>query len=103
MPDTSLFIAKGESELHLIPKMANRHGLITGATGTGKTVSLQRMAESFSSIGTPVFLSDIKGDLSGICESDFGCLHLLRRKRKPAGDVGTPAPVRVPASAGTGG
>ncbi len=68
MPDTSLFIAKGESELHLLPKMANRHGLITGATGTGKTVTLQRMAESFSSIGTPVFLSDIKGDLSGICD-----------------------------------
>lgn len=68
MPDTSLFIAKSESELHLLPKMANRHGLITGATGTGKTITLQRMAESFSAIGTPVFLSDIKGDLSGICE-----------------------------------
>jgi len=68
MPDTSLFIAKGETELHLVPKMANRHGLITGATGTGKTITLQRMAESFSAIGTPVFLSDIKGDLSGICE-----------------------------------
>lgn len=68
MPDTSLFIAKSEIELHLLPKMANRHGLITGATGTGKTITLQRMAESFSAIGTPVFLSDIKGDLSGICE-----------------------------------
>ena len=68
MSDTSLFIAKNEIELHLLPKMANRHGLITGATGTGKTITLQRMAESFSAIGTPVFLSDIKGDLSGICE-----------------------------------
>ena len=68
MPDTSLFIAKSEIELHLLPKMANRHGLITGATGTGKTITLQRMAEAFSAIGTPVFLSDIKGDLSGICE-----------------------------------
>ena len=46
--------------------MANRHGLITGATGTGKTVTLQTLAESFSRIGVPVFLSDIKGDLSGI-------------------------------------
>ncbi|MHC1745732.1 MAG: helicase HerA-like domain-containing protein [Negativicutes bacterium] len=67
MPEPSLFIAKSDIELHLLPKMANRHGLITGATGTGKTITLQRMAESFSAIGTPVFLSDIKGDLSGIC------------------------------------
>lgn len=50
----------------LLPRMANRHGLITGATGTGKTVSLQKLAESFSSIGVPVFVSDIKGDLSGV-------------------------------------
>ena len=67
MPEPSLFIAKSDIELHLLPKMSNRHGLITGATGTGKTITLQRMAESFSAIGTPVFLSDIKGDLSGIC------------------------------------
>ncbi|MCX5780274.1 MAG: DUF853 family protein [Firmicutes bacterium] len=66
MPDNKLLIAKGETDLYLLPKMANRHGLITGATGTGKTVSLQVMAEAFSSIGTPVFLSDIKGDLSGL-------------------------------------
>ncbi|MDD2553281.1 MAG: DUF853 family protein, partial [Desulfotomaculaceae bacterium] len=63
MADMPLFIAKGETELHIVPKMANRHGLITGATGTGKTVTLQSIAESFSSIGTPVFLTDIKGDL----------------------------------------
>lgn len=72
MADKPLFIAKGETELHIVPKMANRHGLITGATGTGKTVTLQSMAESFSSIGTPVFLSDIKGDLGGICEPGGG-------------------------------
>jgi DNA helicase HerA-like ATPase len=52
--------------LDLLPKMANRHGLVAGATGTGKTVTLQRMAEAFSRIGVPVFLADIKGDLSGI-------------------------------------
>lgn len=59
-------IAKGEKELFLLPRMANRHGLIAGATGTGKTVTLQVLAESFSRIGVPVFAADVKGDLSGI-------------------------------------
>lgn len=60
-------IAKaGENELSLLSALANRHGLITGATGTGKTVTLQRMAEQFSAIGVPVFLADVKGDLSGL-------------------------------------
>ena len=62
-------IAKaGEKEIFLYPKLANRHGLITGASGTGKTVTLKTMAESFSKIGVPVFLQDIKGDVSGVCE-----------------------------------
>lgn len=52
--------------LELLPKMANRHGLVAGATGTGKTVTLQRMAEGFSRLGVPVFLADVKGDLSGL-------------------------------------
>ncbi len=60
------YIAKSQNEIFLVPKMANRHGLIAGATGTGKTVSLQVMAETFSSMGVPVFVTDIKGDLSGI-------------------------------------
>ena len=59
-------IGVGEARLGFVPKMMNRHGLITGATGTGKTISLQVMAEAFSSMGVPVFLSDVKGDLSGI-------------------------------------
>ncbi len=59
-------IAKGKSEIGIIPKMANRHGLIAGATGTGKTVTLRVMAEQFSSIGVPVFMADVKGDLSGL-------------------------------------
>jgi uncharacterized protein len=62
-----LLIAKSkDKEIHLLPQLANRHGLITGATGTGKTVTLQKMAESFASIGVPVFMADVKGDLSGI-------------------------------------
>ena len=62
----NLVVGKGKNELFILPKMANRHGLIAGATGTGKTVTLQVLAENFSRIGVPVFLSDVKGDLSGI-------------------------------------
>jgi DNA helicase HerA-like ATPase len=61
-----LVIAKGKSEIGILPKMANRHGLIAGATGTGKTVTLRVMAERFSAIGVPVFMADVKGDLSGL-------------------------------------
>jgi DNA helicase HerA-like ATPase len=56
----------GTQDLALLPALANRHGLITGATGTGKTLTLQKLAESFAGIGVPVFLADVKGDLSGI-------------------------------------
>jgi len=65
MPEPML-IGKGNTGVYLLPALANRHGLIAGATGTGKTVTLQRMAESFSDIGVPVFMADVKGDLSGM-------------------------------------
>src|SRR5512136_458668 len=61
----SLAIARGKTEIGILPKMANRHGLIAGATGTGKTVTLRVLAERFSSVGVPVFMADVKGDLSG--------------------------------------
>jgi DNA helicase HerA-like ATPase len=61
-----LYIAKSEKEIYLLPKMANRHGLISGATGTGKTITLRVLAEQFSNIGVPVFMADVKGDLSGM-------------------------------------
>ena len=64
-----LHVAKGSGEHLLLPQMANRHGLIAGATGTGKTVTLRVIAESFSRIGVPVFMADVKGDLSGIAEA----------------------------------
>jgi DNA helicase HerA-like ATPase len=64
-----LLIAKGTDDLVLLPGMANRHGLIAGATGTGKTVTLQVMAEAFSRIGVPVFAADVKGDLAGISQA----------------------------------
>ena len=61
-----VWVGQGADRITLLPKMANRHGLIAGATGTGKTVTLRRMAEAFSNQGVPVFLADVKGDLSGI-------------------------------------
>ena len=65
-----LLIAKNATtECHLLPSLANRHGLITGATGTGKTVTLQTLAENFSKIGVPVFMADVKGDLTGISQA----------------------------------
>ena len=64
--DNGLYLGKGKHPVYLLPKMANRHGLIAGATGTGKTVSLQILAEAFSDHGVPVFMADVKGDLSGI-------------------------------------
>ncbi|MBQ7702893.1 MAG: DUF853 family protein, partial [Firmicutes bacterium] len=59
----------GEKEIAIEPRMANRHGLITGATGTGKTTTLKTLAESFSEAGVPVFFSDIKGDLAGMAKN----------------------------------
>jgi DNA helicase HerA-like ATPase len=63
-----LLVAKSGHDLFLLPGLANRHGLIAGATGTGKTVTLQRIAEGFSKIGVPVFMADVKGDLAGISQ-----------------------------------
>lgn len=78
----NLLIAKSGIELFLNPRMANRHGLIAGATGTGKTVSLQVMAEAFSSIGVPVFVSDIKGDFSGISKPGENTQRIIDRVAK---------------------
>ena len=65
----------GEKHLGIIPAMANRHGLIAGATGTGKTCTLQNLAETFSAMGIPVFATDIKGDLSGVGKAGGGNVH----------------------------
>ncbi len=78
----SLLIAKGEHELFLLPNMANRHGLVAGATGTGKTVTLQVIAEAFSRIGVPVFAADVKGDLSGISQPGTNNPKLQERVQK---------------------
>ncbi|MCT2768319.1 helicase HerA-like C-terminal domain-containing protein [Enterobacter cloacae] len=77
---TPLLIARTlEKELFLLPAMANRHGLITGATGTGKTVTLQKLAESLSEIGVPVFMADVKGDLAGMAQEGAPSEKLLER------------------------
>jgi DNA helicase HerA-like ATPase len=82
MAENTVFIGKsGKQEVLYLP-MANRHGLITGATGTGKTVSLQILAEGFSSRGVPVFAADIKGDLSGVSVEGEPKDFLLERARK---------------------
>ena len=67
--DPGIFIGKGDRPVYLLPRLANRHGLIAGATGTGKTVSLQILAEDFSRRGVPVFMADVKSDLSGISQA----------------------------------
>src|SRR5450631_2279491 len=82
--DEKIFIGKGEAPAWLTLGLANRHGLVTGATGTGKTVSLQVMAEGFARAGVPVFAADIKGDLSGISELGEAKDFIVKR----AGDMG---------------
>jgi len=82
--DPGIFVGKGEQSVYLLPQLANRHGLIAGATGTGKTVSLQILAEDFSRRGVPVFMADVKGDLSGL--SQAGKEHPKLRER--AGVIG---------------
>lgn len=73
-----IWLATGDTPVYLEPGMANRHGLIAGATGTGKTVTLKVLAESFSDMGVPVFLTDIKGDLSGMCQVGVETKHIRR-------------------------
>ncbi len=75
-------IGHGETPLHLLMSMANRHGLIAGATGTGKTVTLQVLAEGFSRCGVPVFMADVKGDLSGISQAGEAKPKLLERAQR---------------------
>jgi DNA helicase HerA-like ATPase len=79
MPDPLPIAKTRDAEICLLPALANRHGLITGATGTGKTVTLQVMAERFSRIGVPVFMADVKGDLSGITQPGAATPKFLER------------------------
>ncbi|NDW18390.1 DUF853 family protein [Dysgonomonas sp. 216] len=77
--DKAFIAIAGDKDVCMIPKMANRHGLITGATGTGKTVTLQNLAETFSQMGVPVFAADIKGDLSGVANKGGNKDSVIKR------------------------
>ena len=77
-----------QTTCQLLPGLANRHGLITGATGTGKTITLQTLAEQFSRIGVPVFMADVKGDLTGISQPG----QLSPKLAQVLAERGLPAP-----------
>ena len=82
MSDNAIFVGQSDKREELFLPLANRHGLITGATGTGKTVTLQILAESFCKAGVPVFAADVKGDLSGISQAGTPLDFLLERAKK---------------------
>src|SRR5512147_951590 len=85
MPPAPLPVARpagSKDDLCLLPQMANRHGLVAGATGTGKTVTLRLLAERLSAIGVPVFLADVKGDLSGMARAGEGHPKIAERVKQ---------------------
>ena len=82
LKDGKIWIANSDKELYLLPKMANRHGLIAGATGTGKTTTMKVLAESFSDLGVPVFLCDVKGDVSGLLSPGQDSENMQERIRR---------------------
>ncbi|MDO8289933.1 MAG: DUF853 family protein [Parvibaculum sp.] len=82
MADGEILIGMSAKPEALLLKLANRHGLVTGATGTGKTVTLQKLAEGFSNAGVPVFAADIKGDLSGLCQPGDGAAPFVKRAKE---------------------
>lgn len=94
MSDPILLARHAQTECHLLPALANRHGLITGATGTGKTISLQTLAESLSKIGVPVFMADVKGDLTGISQAGAPSAKLLAVLKERG--IAPPQPLACP-------
>src|SRR4051812_43554318 len=91
--DGKILIGKSTKPEYLRLKLANRHGLVTGATGTGKTVTLQVLAEGLSNAGVPVFAADIKGDLSGVAAAGDGKEAFVKRAKEVGIDY---APDRFP-------
>src|SRR5207248_3996662 len=82
MPNEPILIAQSKEQIYLLPKMANRHGLIAGATGTGKTVTLQTLAENFSARGVPVFMADVEGELAGLSQPGANNPKVVERARE---------------------
>src|SRR3989442_13809785 len=81
-----ILIAQSKEQIFLLSKMANRHGLIAGATGTGKTVTLQTLAENFSARGVAVFMADVKGDLAGLSQPGGNNPKILQRAKELKSD-----------------
>ncbi len=77
-----ILVAQAKQPIFLLPKMANRHGLIAGATGTGKTVTLQTLAENFSARGVAVFMADVKGDLAGLSQPGANNPKIVERAKE---------------------
>ena len=77
--EQKIWVGKSDVKCCILPKMANRHGIIAGATGTGKTITMKVIAESFSDMGVPVFFSDVKGDLSGMCKPGIDSEDMQKR------------------------
>src|SRR3954470_16896007 len=77
-----ILVAQAKGPIYLLPKLANRHGLIAGATGTGKTVTLQTLAENFSARGVPVFMADVKGDLAGLSQPGGNNPKIVERAKE---------------------
>jgi hypothetical protein len=77
-----ILVAQSNEPIFLLPKMANRHGLIAGATGTGKTVTLQTLAENFSARGVAVFMADVKGDLAGLSQAGANNPKVVERAKE---------------------
>ena len=96
MDDPILLARHGDTLCQLLPAMANRHGLVTGATGTGKTVTLQGMAQAFSQRGVPVFMADVKGDLAGITQPANPSPKLVALLKERG--INMPAPAASPAT-----
>ena len=96
MAEPLLIAVNASTHCELLPALANRHGLITGATGTGKTVTLQTLAENFSKIGVPVFMADVKGDLTGI--SQAGAIGEKMAGILKERGIATPEPLACPAT-----
>src|SRR5499433_4408807 len=80
--DAEIFVGASDSPQYLLLKYGNRHGLIAGATGTGKTVTLQTIAEGFSRIGVPVFMADVKGDLAGLSQPGGNNPKIVERAKE---------------------
>ncbi len=85
-----ILIGKAERPVHLLARYGNRHGLVAGATGTGKTVSLMVLAEGFSRLGVPVFMADVKGDVSGLAMAGTAGEKILKRAAETGLDGYTP-------------